>query len=131
MRWDEALLATNHNMERGAAYSDASGVPAKVFDRAVSYSSRWRYTSGANGLDALIRSGQPVGTAEMKSLLQRVAQGTTEHSIILRPDASPMVFELANATGSALDGNGLWDAPYDAWVEFGFEDVFVGGRGRL
>ena len=78
-----------------------------------------------------IRTGQPVGTAEMKSLLQRVAQGTTEHSIILRPDASPMVFELANAKGSALDGNGLWDAPYGAWVEFGFEVVFVGRRGRL
>ena len=67
----------------------------------------------------------------MKSLLQRVAQGTTEHSIILRADASPMVFELANAKGSALDGNGLWDAPYDAWVEFAFEEVFIGERGRL
>jgi hypothetical protein len=46
LQWGHALLATNHNMERGAAYDgDAAlaGVPSSVFNRDVSYSSRWRY----------------------------------------------------------------------------------------
>eukprot|EP01046_Picozoa_sp_COSAG06_P114635 COSAG06_NODE_61467_length_267_cov_1.404762_1_plen_39_part_10 len=39
-------MATNHNMDRGVDYTGdaaAAGVPAEVFERNVSYSSRWRY----------------------------------------------------------------------------------------
>ena len=44
LRWEEALLATNHNMERGAEFTaDGAGVPTTVFGRGVGYSSQWRY----------------------------------------------------------------------------------------
>ena len=131
LRWPEALLATNHNMERGAEYTDASGVPAAVFGRDIGYSSRWRYmyTAGAHGLDALVRTGTPIGVLEMKRLLQQVAQGPTEHSVILRPDTRPMMFEIANAKESALERSGLWDAPHGPWTEFSFDEAFIGGVG--
>jgi hypothetical protein len=64
--------------------------------------------------------------AAMKRLLQTVAQGTTEHSIILRPDTRPMRFEIANAKESALQHGGLWDAPHGTWTEFTFDEVFIG-----
>lgn len=59
-------------------------------------------------------------------MLQTVAQGTTEHSIILRPDTSPMLFELSNAKESALQRGELWDAPHGTWTEFTFDEVFIG-----
>jgi hypothetical protein len=129
LQWNHALLATNHNMDRGAAYNgDAAldGVPSSVFGRDVSYSSRWRYTAGSHALDALIRGERPVTVAAMKRLLQTVAQGTTEHSIILRPDTRPMLFEVSNATESALQRGNLWDAPHGTWTEFTFDEVFIG-----
>ncbi len=129
LQWDHALLATNHNMDRGAAYDgDAAlaGVPSNVFGREVSYSSRWRYTAGSHALDALIRGKRPVTVAAMKRLLQTVAQGTTEHAIILRPDTRPMLFEISNARESALQRGNMWDAPHGTWTEFTFDEVFIG-----
>jgi hypothetical protein len=96
--------------------------PALNFGREVSFSSAWRYEVGKNTLEAWARGGTPIGTAEMRRLLQSVAQGATEHSVIFR--ANQMTLDVA-VDDLATD---LWDAPYRRWVTFRFEELFEGMR---
>ena len=83
-----------------------------------SFSSRWRYEAGMHKLEAWSRIDRRIGTAEMRELLQTVAHGTTEYSIITRPNA--LEFDVAVASLEAE----LWDAPYRAWTKFAFDEVF-------
>ena len=82
------------------------------------YVSAGRYHAGANQLAALRRAKISIGTAEMKRLLQTVAAGFTEHSLVAKPNT----LELEVAYGN-LDG--LWDAPYSTWHAFHFDDCFI------
>lgn len=54
----------------------------------------------------------------MRRLLQSVAHGTTEYSVILRPNE--MTLDVA-VDDLKTD---LWDAPYQGWVTFRFEELF-------
>ena len=76
-----------------------------------------RYHAGANQLAALRRANIPIGTDEMKQLLQTVTAGFTEHSIVAKPNT----LELEVAFGNL---EGLWDAPYSIWHRFNFDDCF-------
>jgi hypothetical protein len=58
----------------------------------------------------------------MRRLLQSVAHGTTEYSVIFR--ANEMMVDVA-VDDLATD---LWDAPYQRWATFHFEDLFQGMR---
>eukprot|EP01051_Picozoa_sp_SAG22_P015921 SAG22_NODE_2155_length_2920_cov_51.291741_4_plen_230_part_00 len=119
----DCVMVTNHNLVRGCAAERPGGAdgagPAAVFGRPTRFSSTWRYHAGASRLAALRRAGTPIGTAEMKQLLQIVTAGATEHSVVVRPGK----LELELAVGN-LDG--LWDAPYCEWHGFHFEDLFIG-----
>jgi hypothetical protein len=111
-------MATNHHLVYGADPDH----PGHSFGQAPSFSSAWRYETGKNTLDAWTREGKPLGTAEMKRLLQSVAHGTTEYSVIFR--ANDMSIEVA-VDDLATD---LWDAPYQRWVTYDFEELFEGMR---
>lgn len=111
-----AILASNHHLVYG---SDADR-PGTSFGREPSFSSRWRYQAGSAKLEAWHRTGRRVGTAEMRELLQTVAHGTTEHSVITRPDARE--FDVAVASMQP----GPWDAPYREWTTFRFDELFDG-----
>jgi hypothetical protein len=67
-------MATNQYL----AYGSDPDHPGLHFGKEPSFSSRWRYETGKNTLDAWARQKKPVGTAEMRQLLQNVAHGTTE-----------------------------------------------------
>ncbi len=112
------ILATNHYLVYGAD-PDRPGVN---FAQEVSFSSTWRYEAGKNTLEAWARMGIPVGTAEMRRLLQSVAHGTTEYAVVFR--ANEMSLDVA-VDDLAAD---LWDAPYQRWVAFRFEELFEGLR---
>ena len=121
-RLENAILASNHHHVYGA---DADR-PGTYFGRTPSFSSRWRYEAGRHKLASWVRTGQKVGTRQMRELLQTVAHGTTEHSVITRPDRRE--FEVAVASMRAEP----WDAPYRDWQSFTFDEVFVdmpGGDG--
>ncbi|HEX6812943.1 MAG TPA: C45 family autoproteolytic acyltransferase/hydrolase [Planctomycetota bacterium] len=109
-----AVLASNHHL----AYGVDPARPGLSFGKEPSPSSRWRYEAGRARLEGWSRTGRKVGTAEMKDLLQTVAHGTTEHSIITRPDRRE--FEVAVASMAAEP----WDAPYRAWTVFTFSELF-------
>jgi len=110
------IMATNHYRVYGAD-PDRPGV---VFGQEASFSSLWRYEAGKNTLEAWGREMTPVGTDRMRRLLQSVAHGTTEYAVVFR--ANEMTVEVA-VDDLRTD---LWDAPYQRWVTFQFEELFAG-----
>lgn len=110
------IMAANHYL----TYGVDPRRPGFFFGKEASFSSTWRYEAGKNTVEAWLRQGKPVGTAEMRRLLQTVAHGTTEHSVIFRPNE--MTLDVA-VDDLASD---LWDAPYQPWVTFAFEELFGG-----
>jgi hypothetical protein len=114
-RLDELLLASNHPRRYGVDPKE----PELVFGKRPSFSSLWRYQAGAQKLEAWARTGRAIGTAEMKELLQLVAQGTTEHAILVRADRRELEVALAS-----LDAE-PWDAPYRPWTAFAFDELFT------
>jgi len=108
------IMATNHYLRYNVVPGQTercNGVPAEL-------SSLARYFAGQNKVEAWQRAGElSVGRDEMRELLQSVAHGTTEHSVIFRPNE--MKFEIAVASP-----NGVWDAPYLPWAEFTFDAMF-------
>lgn len=112
-----AVMASNHHLVYGAD-PERSG---RSFGREPSPSSAWRYEAGRHKLEAWARVGRAIGTAEMRELLQTVAHGTTEHSIVTRPDARE--FDVAVASLQAEP----WDAPYRQWTTFRFDELFAAG----
>ena len=112
------IMATNHYL----TYGVDPDRPGLFFGKEASFSSLWRYETGRNTLDAWARQKKPVGTEEMRRLLQSVAHGTTEYAVIFR--ANEMTLDVA-VDDLATD---LWDAPYQEWATFGFEELFEGMR---
>jgi len=96
------IMATNHHL----AYGADPDHPGTYFGMTPSFSSRWRYEAGKSTLEAWAREGKPMGTPEMKRLLQTVAHGTTEYAVIFR--ANEMSIDVA-VDDLATE---LWDAPY-------------------
>lgn len=110
------VMATNHYLR----YQAIPGHPEKCNGETSSFSSLARYFAGQNKVEAWSRAGQlKVSSEAMKDLLRAVAHGTSEHSIIFKPNK--MSFELAVASP-----NGVWDAPYSSWGEFSFDAMFDG-----
>lgn len=114
-RLEHAILASNHHHVYGADPDR----PGTYFGRTPSFSSRWRYEAGGQKLASWARTGHKVGTLQMRELLQTVAHGTTEHSVITRPDQRE--FDVAVASMR----NEPWDAPYREWRTFAFDEVFA------
>ena len=112
------IMAANHYM----TYGVDPNRPGTYFGKEMSFSSLWRYEAGMNTLGAWARQKKPLGTEDMRRLLQSVAQGTTEHSVIFR--ANDMTLDVA-VDDLKTD---LWDAPYQRWVTFSFEELFAGRR---
>ncbi len=114
-RIPNVLVCSNHHRKYGV---DARR-PGLVFGKKPSYSSLWRYEAGMRKLVAWDRVDRKIGTPEMRELLQAVAHGTTEYSIITRPNK--VEFDVAIASMKPEP----WDAPYRKWTRFRFDDVFA------
>ena len=117
----DGFMATNHYWR----YEAVAGHPERCNGGATSFSSLARYWTGANAVEARhVRGGRRVGTRELKALLQAVAHGTTEHSIIFKPHERTVELAVASA-------NGLWDAPYaERWAAFSFDELFEARDGQ-
>ncbi|MBL7073805.1 hypothetical protein ISS37_01015 [candidate division KSB1 bacterium] len=112
------IVGSNHFFKFGVS-PDKLG---KVFGQIPYYSTQWRVTVAINKAEAWARTNKPVGTKEVINLLQSVAHGTTEHSIIFRPNE--MTFDVAN-DDLKFD---KWDAPFLKWTTFHFDEIF--GKGK-
>ncbi len=110
------IMATNHYL----SYGVDAGQRGLSFGKEASFSSLWRYEAGMNTVEAWSRRGREITTADMRRLLQSVAHGTTEYSVIFR--ANEMTLDVVR-DDLATD---LWDAPYQSWVSFHFDELFEG-----
>ena len=92
--------------------------PGCSFGKEASFSSRWRYEVGMNMVEAWSRQKKPIGIAEMKQLLQTVAHGTTEYSVIFLANEKRIFIAVDDLKCD------MWDAPFMDWAEFEFDELF-------
>lgn len=108
------IMASNHHLIYGFdpdRHDDSLGKP-------VSFSSRWRYETGMHTLEAWSRQGKSPGLNEAIRLLQQVAHGTTEYSVVFLANERRILIAVDNLKTD------MWDAPYMKWIEFHFDDLF-------
>ena len=110
------IMAANHHL----VYGCDRDRPGCSFGKEASFSSRWRYEVGMNMVEAWSRQKKPIGIAEMKQLLQTVAHGTTEYSVIFLANEKRIFIAVDDLKCD------MWDAPFMNWVEFEFDELFSG-----
>eukprot|EP00192_Tetraselmis_astigmatica_P013101 CAMPEP_0117650134 /NCGR_PEP_ID=MMETSP0804-20121206/1376_1 /TAXON_ID=1074897 /ORGANISM="Tetraselmis astigmatica, Strain CCMP880" /LENGTH=327 /DNA_ID=CAMNT_0005455983 /DNA_START=202 /DNA_END=1185 /DNA_ORIENTATION=- len=118
-RAEAGVMASNHYL----TYRADPLRPGRCDGIKAGFSSLWRYEAGKNRVEAWLRAtarsggGAAVGVLRMRELLRTVAQGTTEHSVIVLLDRMSLLVAVA-------DVNGAWDAPFREWKEFSFHELF-------
>jgi uncharacterized protein (DUF2141 family) len=108
------IMASNHHLKYGFDPTR----PGESLGSPVSFSSLWRYETGRQTLDAWSRRGESLGVAEAVRLLQQVAHGTTEYSVIFRANERRLLIAVDDLETD------LWDAPYCEWIGFHFDELF-------
>jgi len=108
------ILASNHHL----VYGFDPSRPGYSLGKPVSFSSRWRYETGMNTLEAWSRQGKLLGLADAKRLLQQAAHGTTEYSVIFLANERRIFIAVDDLKTD------LWDAPYLKWADFRFDALF-------
>ena len=105
------IMGTNHYR----VYGVGDKGPGYNFGRSIFC---WRYAAGLAALEAWDRVGRPVGIEEMKQLLQTVARGTTEYSVIFLANEKRILIAVDDLKPDR------WDAPYLEWHEYRFDELF-------
>ncbi|KAL9647438.1 hypothetical protein ABK040_006799 [Willaertia magna] len=118
---NNAIGATNHFQLYGVDPSDKYAT--KNFGRTNDFSSMWRYTVGINPIAVWDRIEKQEFNCfdKIKESLQRAAHGSTEHSVIFRPQNNKSIkLDIAVAANTFT----AWDAPYLNWITYDFEELF-------
>ena len=99
----------------------AEGAPFRCNGKSTSFYTQWRYEVAQDRFEARSRVGASlsVDSATMKSLLQSVSDGFTEHALIWHPNS--LTLEVAVASLEYP----MWDASYLEWETFAFDDLFA------
>ncbi len=108
------IMASNHHLIHGFDPNR----PDESLGRRVSFSSRWRYETGMHTLEAWSRQGKSLGFDEAVRLLQQVAHGSTEYSVIFYANEGRIFIAVDDLKTD------MWDAPYMKWIAFQFNELF-------
>jgi len=108
------IMASNHHL----VYGFDPVRPHESLGSSVSFSSRWRYETGMHTLEAWSRQGKSLGRDEAMRLLQQVANGTTEYSVIFLANERRILIAVDDLKTD------MWDAPYMEWADFHFDELF-------
>jgi len=109
-----SILASNHHLK----YAFDPDRPHESLGRPVSFSSLWRYETAMHTLEAWSRQEKSLGFNEAVRLLQQVAHGTTEYSVIFLANERRLFIAVDDLKTD------MWDAPYTEWSEFHFDELF-------
>jgi len=109
-----SIMASNHHL----VYGFNPDQPGESLGSPVSFSSRWRYETGMQTLEAWSRHRRSLGIDEAIRLLQQVAHGTTEYSVIFLANERRLLIAVDDLEAD------LWDAPYTNWIDFHFDELF-------
>jgi len=108
------IMASNHHL----VYGYDPERPGESLGRPISFSSLCRYETGMNTLEAWSRQGHSLGRDEAIRLLQQVAHGTTEYSVIFLANENRILIAVDDLKTD------MWDAPFRTWEEFLFDELF-------
>jgi uncharacterized protein (DUF2141 family) len=108
------ILASNHHL----VYGFDPDRPGDSLGRPVSFSSRWRYETGMQTLEAWSRQRKSLGLEDAIRLLEQVAHGTTEYSVIFLANERRIFIAVDDLKAD------MWDAPYMKWTGFHFDELF-------
>ena len=108
------ILVSNHHLK----YSFEPDHPHESLDRPISFSSLWRYETAMHTLEAWSRQKKSLGFGDAVRLLQQVAHGTTEYSVIFLANERRLFIAVDDLETD------MWDAPYTEWIEFQFDELF-------
>jgi hypothetical protein len=108
------IMASNHHL----VYGFSPDRPGNSLGSPVAFSSRWRYETGMQTLEAWTRQRKSLGLEEAIRLLEQVAHGTTEYSVIFLANERRIFIAVDDLKAD------LWDAPYMKWTEFHFDELF-------
>lgn len=108
------IMASNHHL----VYGFDPLRPQESLGGPVSFSSRWRYETGMQTLEAWSRQGKSMGRDDAIRLLQQVAHGSTEYSVIFLANERRILIAVDDLKSD------MWDAPYQEWIDFHFDELF-------
>jgi hypothetical protein len=108
------IMASNHHL----VYGFDPDRPGDSLGSPVSFSSRWRYETGLQTLEAWSRQRKPLGADDAVRLLQQVAHGTTEYAVIFLANEGRILIAVDDLKTD------VWDAPYMKWAGFSFDGLF-------
>ena len=108
------IMAANHHL----VYGFDPDRPHESLGSPVSFSSLWRYETGRHTLEAWSRLGKSGRREEAIRLLQQVAHGTTEYSVIFLANERRILIAVDDLKTD------MWDAPYKEWADFLFYELF-------
>jgi len=108
------IMASNHHL----IYGFDPARPHESLGSPVSFSSLWRYETGMHTLEAWSRQGKSMACGEAIRLLQQVAHGTTEYSVIFLANERRILIAVDDLKTD------MWDAPYMEWIDFDFDELF-------
>jgi hypothetical protein len=120
------VAQTNHFIKYGVnTSSDPSSDPLSpwlnfglpIVEPGVS--SFWRLEAILEHMRSRKRVGLAADLSDAQSILQRASHGSTEHSVGFSPDT--LTFSIGVARPEIT---GAWDAPYESWHTFTFEEIF-------
>jgi hypothetical protein len=83
------------------------------------FSTVWRFQAGCAFFEALARAGVQIDESHMQRALASMAEAETEHSIIMLPNSMHILVAVASRAKP------MWDAPYEEWKIFSFEELFA------
>ncbi len=109
-----SILASNHHL----TYGFNPDQPHESLGRPISFSSLWRYETARHTLEAWFRQNSSLGFNEAVRLLQQVAHGTTEYSVICLSNERRLFIAVDDLKTD------MWDAPYREWIGFHFDELF-------
>jgi hypothetical protein len=110
----DSIMASNHHL----VYGFDPDRPGDSLGSPVSFSSRWRYETGMQTIEAWSRQEKTLGLEEAIRLLEQVAQGSTEYSVIFLANEGRIFIAVDDLKAD------LWDAPYMKWAGFSFDELF-------
>jgi hypothetical protein len=134
-----AVYQSNHFLSYGVDASTETDVgnPERNFNESIGFSSRWRLQAIRSAVESINRTvayndctlDGLTGDRGVPRIMRASSHGATEHSIAVSP-GKPLITggrskpTIAVANSKPWRNAGMWDGPYNEWIEYPFEGLF-------
>lgn len=134
-----SVYQSNHFISYGVDESSEAdpGNPERNFNATVGFSSRWRLQAIRSAIESINRTVSNndcalnglTGDRGVPRIMRASSHGATEHSIAVssgrQVEGRYLMPKIAIANSKPWRNNGMWDGPYNEWIEYSFESLFA------